>query len=315
MKFIAKGLLVIVASFSVLMAGFVALSWAPDVPVERLKAKWASEPSTFISVAGVSVHVRDQGPKEAPVLVLLHGTSASLHTWEGWVKALPHYRVVSLDLPGFGLTEAFKDDDFTLANYSRFLAKVFEALNIDTARIAGNSFGGQLAWQFAVDYPDKVTALVLVDASGYPRQSTSVPLGFKLAGIPALRPVMANILPRSLIESSVRNVYGDPNKVTPELIDRYYDLALREGNRAALRKRFAQYDQGVDPSKIQTIKTPTLILWGGKDGLIHPSNALTFHQDIEGSELKIFDALGHVPQEEDPEATVEVVKTFLAKVD
>lgn len=313
MKFIAKGLGIILVSLLVLILAFVGLNWAPDVPVEQLKAKWAPAPSVFVEVDGLQVHVRDQGRADKGTLVLLHGTSASLHTWEGWVAELGDYRVVSLDLPGFGLSEAFSDGDFTLANYSQFLAKVFARLNIAQAHVAGNSFGGQLAWQFAVDHPEKVGALILVDASGYPRQSTSVPLGFKLAGINALRPVMANLMPRSLIESSVRNVYGDPEKVSPALVDRYYDLALREGNRAALRQRFAQYDLGVNPEQIKTIKASTLIIWGLRDGLINPANAELFHRDIQGSELKVFSHLGHVPQEEDPQATVAVVKDFLER--
>ena len=316
MGIVVKGITVVVLTLILLMAGFVGLNWAPDVPVAELEGKWAPAPSTFIEVEGLRVHVRDQGQADAPAIVLLHGTSASLHTWQDWAAELAKdYRVVSLDLPGFGLTDAFKNGDFTLGHYSRFLAKTLERLNVGPAHVGGNSFGGQLAWQFAVDYPQQVRSLILVDASGYPRQSTSVPLGFKLAGIKALRPVMANMLPRSLIETSVRNVYGDPSKVSEALIDRYYDLALREGNRAALRQRFAQYDQGVDPAQIASIKAPTLILWGKRDGLIHPDNAARFQKDIAGSQLVMFETLGHVPQEEDPEATLAAVKPFLASLE
>ena len=86
--------------------------------------------------------------------------------------------------------------------------------------------------------------LVLVDSGGYPYKATSVPIGFKLAQYGALRPVMQRVLPKSMIESSVRNVYGDPSRVTPELVDRYYELTLREGNRAALVERFSQFKGG-----------------------------------------------------------------------
>lgn len=296
-----------------LAVGYIGIHWAPDVPVDSLKARWAPEPSQFMEVQGMQVHYRDQGPREAPVLVLLHGTSASLHTWEGWVADLQRdYRVISLDLPGFGLTGPAPDGDYRLPRYSRFLAEVLDRLGVERASLAGNSFGGQVAWKFTVDHPQRVERLVLVDASGYPRESTSVPLGFKLAGVSFLRPVMSRVLPRRLIESSVRNVYGNPALPDEALIDRYYDLARREGNRAALRARFAQYADGVDPAEIAQITVPTLIIWGGRDQLIPPVNAEYFHRDIAGSQLVMFDDLGHVPQEEDPLHTLAATRDFLA---
>lgn len=292
----------------------VAVNWAPGVPVKALKARWAPEPSQFLEIEGMQVHFRDEGPRDAPAIVLLHGTSASLHTWEGWVAGLKQdYRVISLDLPAFGLTGPFPDHDYTIAHYSRFLAAVLDRLDVPSASVAGNSFGGQLAWQFTVDHPQRVERLILVDSAGYPRLSTSVPIGFRIASTPLLRPLMANVLPRSLIESSVRSVYGDPSLVTDELVDRYYDLAVREGNRQALRERFQQSMTGVDPGRIASIKVPTLIIWGGRDGLIAPENAKRFHADISGSELVMFDELGHVPQEEAPQLTLDVARKFLVK--
>jgi pimeloyl-ACP methyl ester carboxylesterase len=313
-KTIAKVFAALVLLLLAIVAVLIALSWAPGVPVESLKARWAPEPSRFLDIEGMQVHYRDEGPRDAPTIVLLHGTSASLHTWEGWVAGLKQdYRVVSLDLPAFGLTGPFPTADYSIANYSRFLAEVLNRLEVPTASFAGNSFGGQLAWQFTVDHPERVERLILVDAAGYPRQSTSVPVGFKIAGMPLLRPLMANVLPRSLIESSVRSVYGDPSIVDEALIDRYYDLALREGNRKALRERFQQSLVGVEPERIASIEKPTLIIWGGRDGLIAPSNAERFHADIKGSRLVMFDELGHVPQEEAPAETLAVVREFLAK--
>jgi pimeloyl-ACP methyl ester carboxylesterase len=177
--------------------------------------------------------------------------------------------------------------------------------------VAGNSFGGQLAWQFALDHPQRVERLVLVDAAGYPRNATSIPIGFRLAQIPALAPLMANLLPRPMIEASVRNVYGNPDKVSDELIDRYYELTLRAGNREALRQRFSQAEAGQGYTRIAELKVPTLIIWGGRDELIPPVNAERFKRDIKGSRLVLFNELGHVPQEEDPARTVAVLMGFL----
>ena len=291
----------------------VAWNWAPDRALADLKPRWALPPSEFLAIDGMLVHLRDQGPRDDPApIVLLHGTSASLHTWEGWVAALQtKRRVISLDLPGFGLTGPFPDGDYRMSHYSAFLAHVLDQLQVPRAVVAGNSFGGQLAWQFALDHPQRVERLVLVDAAGYPRNATSIPIGFRLAQIPALAPLMANLLPRQMIEASIRNVYGDPSKVSDELIDRYYELTLRAGNREALRQRFIQAEAGQGFTRIAELKVPTLIIWGGRDELIPPDNAERFKRDIQGSRLVLFDDLGHVPQEEDPARTVAVLMGFL----
>ena len=291
----------------------VAWNWAPDRSLADLKPRWALPPSEFLAIDGMLVHLRDQGPRDDPApIVLLHGTSASLHTWEGWVAALQaKRRVISLDLPGFGLTGPFPDGDYRMSHYSAFLAHVLDQLQVPRAVVAGNSFGGQLAWQFALDHPQRVERLVLVDAAGYPRNATSIPIGFRLAQIPALAPLMANLLPRLMIEASIRNVYGDPSKVSDELIDRYYELTLRAGNREALRQRFIQAEAGQGFTRIAELKVPTLIIWGGRDELIPPDNAERFKRDIQGSRLVLFDDLGHVPQEEDPARTVAVLMGFL----
>ena len=313
MKRFAKVLLSVVLLVLLTVTAAVAWYWAPDRQVAELKPRWALAPSQFVAIDGMLVHLRDQGPRDdhTPV-VLLHGTSASLHTWEGWAAVLQDKRrVISLDLPGFGLTGPFPDGDYRMSHYSAFLANVLEQLQVPRAVVAGNSFGGQLAWQFALDYPQRVERLVLVDAAGYPRNATFMPIGFRLAQIPALAPVMANVLPRPMIEASIRNVYGDPDQVSDELIDRYYELTLRAGNRDALRQRFIQAEAGQSYTRISELKMPTLILWGGRDELIPPVNAERFKRDIKGSRLVLFDELGHVPQEEDPARTVAVLMGFL----
>lgn len=315
MRRVIRVLLGVLLVLGLSVAGFIGLNWAPDRPVEELKARWAPAPSQFIELMGMQVHLRDEGPRDdAEPLLLLHGTSASLHTWEGWVTDLKRTRrVISVDLPGFGLTGPFPDGDYRIAHYTAFLDALLERLQVPPVAVAGNSFGGQLAWELAVAKPARVSRLILVDAAGYPRQSSSVPIGFRLAQVPALAPLMARLLPRRMIESSVRNVYGDPTRVTDELVERYYQLTLRAGNRQALVARFQQAPAGESQALIRQVRQPTLILWGGRDGLIAPANAERFKADIAGSRLVIFEQLGHVPQEEDPALTLPVVQGFLAE--
>jgi pimeloyl-ACP methyl ester carboxylesterase len=298
-----------------LIAGFTALNWAPDRPVSELAARWAQPPSIFIDVAGMRVHVRDEGLRDDPVpIILLHGTSASLHTWDGWVRALEQdRRVIRVDMPGFGLTGPAPDDDYTIEAYVRFATAVLDHFGIEHCVLAGNSFGGWVAWETALAQPARVNALILVDSAGYSIRSESVPIGFRIARIPVLNRLMEVTLPRSMVESSVRNVYGDPAKVTPELVDRYYEITLRQGNRQSLVQRFVQAPLGIDEERIKELKVPTLILWGGRDHLIPLEYAGLFNRDIAGSELVVFDDLGHVPQEEDAARTVSAAKAFLAR--
>lgn len=297
-----------------LSMGGLAWIWAPDRSVKSLQARWAAPPSRFVTLQGMQVHVRDEGPRDDPTpIVLIHGTSASLHTWDGWAAVLrPHRRVIRMDLPGFGLTGPAANGDYSMATYTGFMRDFLDLLNINQAVLAGNSLGGGIAWQTALVHPSRVRQLVLVDATGYPLQPLAMPIGFRLAQISWLTPLTQKILPRFMIAASVRNVYGQPDKVSPELVDRYYELTLRAGNRASLTKRF-QYrsSDAALAGQISQLSLPTLILWGSEDRLIPPEHGQRFHQDIEGSQLKVFEGLGHVPHEEDPQATAQVVKKFL----
>ena len=292
----------------------LGLAWAPDRPVDDLKERWAAPPSVFEPLQGMSVHLRDEGAAgDALPILLLHGTSASLHTWDGWVEALaPTRRVIRVDLPGFGLTGPFPHDDYHVTRYVDFVIALLDRLEIPRAIIAGNSFGGQLAWETAAAAPERVAALILVDAAGYPNAPESLPIGFRIALTPSLQPVMTRLLPRRMVEASLHDVYGDPARVTVELVDRYYDLALRAGNRRALGLRLEQaIHHEARAGRIPALTQPTLILWGGRDRLIPRENADHFARDIRGSQLVIFDDLGHVPHEEDPVATAAAVRGFL----
>jgi len=291
----------------------VAVAWTPDRPLSSLTPRWAPPPSRFVEADGMNVHVRDEGPRTDPVpIVMLHGTSASLHTWEGWARELaPKRRVVRFDLPGFGLTGPAADGDYSLESYVRFMRTMLDRLEIRRCVVVGNSFGGTVAIVTALAMPDRVEKLVLVDSGGYPLDPASMPIGFRIASTPVLNRVALNLMTRGIIESSVRHAYGDPSKVTPELIDRYYEITLREGNRRALGECFRQVPAEGIGEKIPKLKLPTLVLWGGRDRLIPPSQAEQFHRDIAGSTVVVFEDLGHVPQEEDPLRTVVPVKAFL----
>jgi pimeloyl-ACP methyl ester carboxylesterase len=310
----------------VILCAALAASWTPDRSAESLKARWApaGSASQFIDVRGMQVHVRDEGPRtgDEPI-VLLHGIGDSLHTWDGWVRELTKTRrVIRFDYPGHGLSGPYQGawleggESYEMVKDARFVVATLDALGVTQPIVlGGNSLGAQISWETA-DYlqasqPKRVARLILVDSTGYPFESSAVPMAFTLGRIEALSPLLENTLPRFMVASSLRDTYGDKSKVTPALVDRYQELTLREGNRRAFGLRM-RVDLAASPERIKNIKQPTLLLWGGQDRLIPPSHAKRFAKDIAGSKLVVFDALGHLPHEEEPMQTVATAQAFLA---
>ena len=310
----------LVRAFGILLmltALVVTLTHAPDRTVDSLVTRWAPPPSDFMYVKGQFVHFRDEGPKTDPTpLVLIHGTAASLHTWQGWAGDLhARKRVIAFDLPGFGLTGPFTGeyprDDYRADNLARFTLDFLDALHVQRFSIGGNSLGGEVAWRVAAMVPARAASLILVDATGYAFVPEHLPVGFQVARIPVFNRVSEFLTPRTVVEESVKDVYGDPSRVTGALVDRYFEMLTREGNRRALNLRLQQIATDLAPERIRTLKLPALILWGAKDRLVPPVNAQHFHADIAGSQLVVFPGLGHVPQEEDAQASVAPVRAFL----
>ena len=291
----------------------VWLSWAPDRQLGGLVARWAPAPSAFIELDGMQVHIRDTGPRNDPApIVLLHGMGSSLHTYQHWQQALQgEHRVISVDLPGFGLTGPSPQGEYRIEAYTRFVLRLLDTLGVRHVVLAGNALGGEIAWQTALLAPERVRKLILIDADGYQISSLSMPIAFQIAGARGLRWVSERILPRSIVEASVRDVYGQPDKVTDDMVDRYFELALRVGNRGALFQRMDQTESGAKQHLIRQIKQPTLVLWGGRDGMVPVEFSYRFCQDIPKCTLVLFPELGHIPQEEDPVKTLEPVRRFL----
>lgn len=302
------GLLIVLLSLAV---GF---SYTPERPVQTLVARWAPPPSDFLDIDGQLVHLRDEGPRADPLpIVLVHGTASSLHTWDGWAKELARTRrVIRFDLPGFGLTGPSVRNDYSRDADARFTLQLLDRLGVGRFVIGGNSLGGEVAWRTALLAPARVDRVVLVDAAGYPFEPQEIPLAFRLARLPGAA-WLSSLSPRGLTEASVKSVYARPERVTPELVDRYRELTLREGNRRALIERVRQFDaaRGRDVEGLKSLPMPVLILWGREDRLIPPDNGERFQRDIPRSTLVVLDDLGHVPQEEDPRRSVQPVLSFL----
>ncbi len=286
-----------------------------DIPLETLKQKYSNSNSGFIKVQNINVHYREQGLlSDANPIILLHGTGASLHTFEVWADRLSkNHRVISIDLPAYGLTGPFETADYSMTNYINFLSEFLVKKEIKKCILMGNSFGGAIAWNYSLQFPDQITKLVLIDASGYPTKSKSTPILFKLGNIDLFKSIFTYITPKFLVKSSIENVYAKPAKVTSELVNRYFDMSLRPGNRAAFFDRQKAAKDSTAYHKIPQIRQSTLVLWGAEDRLIPVENALKFHRDITNSELVILKDLGHTPMEEDPSKSLKPVLSFLSK--
>ncbi|TYA58882.1 alpha/beta fold hydrolase [Formosa maritima] len=317
MKYVTKSLKIILTIVLLIIITVVVFFGHRDIPLNKLKAKYAKTPSLFISVNGMDVHFRNEGNQADSIpIVLIHGTGSSLHTFDTWAKSLKKSkRVVRMDIPAYGLTGPFPDGNYSMTNYTNFLKEFLTALDIKQCVLAGNSLGGQIAWNFTLEKPEMVKKLILIDAAGYPMNSKSVPIAFKLAKTPVFNKLLTYITPRFLVKSSVENVYFDTSKVTDSLVDRYFELTLREGNRQALVDRFKMTEDANAYNNIKNIQQPTLILWGANDLLIPVENAYLFQEDLPNDTLVILDDIGHVPMEESPLESLIPVINFLNKND
>jgi len=290
-----------------------AHAWTPDIALDQLKVRWAKAPSKFIELDGMQVHYRDEGPRDDPApILLLHGTGNSLHTWDAWAEQLKgKHRVIRFDRPGFGLTGPNPTGDYSMVYFADFTQRFLDALQIRKVIVAGNSAGGRVALYLASRHPERVEKLVLIASAGYPRNTPSQ-FAFRLMTSRWLAPILTRILPRGQVEANVRNTYGDPAKVSQEVLDRSYELTLREGNRGALGDNLRQAQDVNDQALIKAIKVPTLIMWGSNDHVISMMpDAGNFHRDIAASQLVIFEGSGHMPQEESPAETVAALRQFL----
>jgi pimeloyl-ACP methyl ester carboxylesterase len=315
MRFVL-GILVVIAA--ILVGAYFTLS-VPEIPRSVLEAKYATPPSQFLALKDVPrVHYRDQGPKTAPVLVLVHGSNASLFTWEPWVARLgDSFRVVTIDMPAHGLTGAANDNDcYSQKGMAEFVNAVADKIGLKTFAIGGNSMGGGVAARFAEMYPDRVTALILVDAGGMPAEvGDHLPIGFRIARTPVLNKLMVHMTPRALFAEGLHDSFNHKNLVTPQMIDQYWELNRMQGTPEATIARFQlPFSDPYIKDHASQIKAPTLILWGAKDHLIPVAVAYEYQKAIPGSKLIVYPDGGHVLQEDEADKSAADAKAFLTSL-
>jgi pimeloyl-ACP methyl ester carboxylesterase len=307
-------IIAVLAVLAVLTAG-MAFLWTPDTDRDEMVALYGGEKARWAPVTGhegYRVHYQVSGPEDAPVLVLIHGTSASLHTWEPLRERLEEdYRIIAYDQPGHGLTGPHPERDYSYEGMAVGLDAVFAAEGIEEAVLIGNSMGGWVAWRDALANPDRVRALVLLDASGIPgTRNPEAVEGFRRMQSPVLRFLMRFVTPRSRIEESVRQTVAVQDIVTEEMIDRYWHLVRFPGNRQALGDQFVPERADLS-GRLGEGGAPTLVIWGEEDSLVLPSGAEGFAARMPDARAVLYEGVGHLPMEEAPDGTASDIRTFL----
>jgi pimeloyl-ACP methyl ester carboxylesterase len=306
--------LAIISSLCVLMVAGAIIGvwlWTPDRPRVALQSKYQASAADIVSVENVRLHVRDSGAKSAQAVIMLHGFGSSLHTWEPWAQALQNeYRVIRIDLPGSGLSEADPTGRYDDQRTMDIIVALMDQLGVAKAALIGNSIGGRIAWNFAARHPERVTKLVLISPDGFASKGFAYD---KQPTVPAMAHVMRYILPRSMVRSSLAQAYGDPALLTEGTVDRYYDLMLAPASRSALIARLEQTILRDPVPLLRQIQVPVLLVWGDSDKMIPVGNAADYVREMPQAKVVTFPALGHVPHEEAPAQSLVPVKAFLAQ--
>ncbi len=299
------------ATILLLLALAGAWLWTPDKDRADLEARYARGPADFVTVAGIRLHVRDDGPKDAPAVLLLHGFGASLHTWEPWAQALaPRHRVIRFDLPASGLTGPDPSGDYSDERSMQLVAALMDARGVARATLVGHSMGGRIAWRFAAAQPQRVERLVLLAPDGFASP------GFEYGKPPEVGAgveLMRHVLPRPLLTMSLKPAYADPAQMTDERATRYHDLLLAPGVRAGLIDRMRQVVLRDPVPILKTITAPTLLIWGDRDAMVPLANAQDYLQALPRSRLVTLPGVGHLPQEEAAATALVALQAFLAE--
>ncbi len=292
----------------------------PDTDAEQMIGKYTDTASDFAENSdGLRIHYRDEGNPDGLPIILVHGTAASLHTWEPQIQRLGRkYRMITYTQPGHGLSGPHPADDYSFAGMAEALDLIIQELGIDRFVLGGNSMGGWVAWRYALANPDRVSALLLLDASGMPlRDGEKEPplnIGFRLLQNPVGRYLAQQYTPRLLVHRSALQSVSVKSVMNKAAVDRYWELLRYPGNRRAAALRAITDREPGYADRISEIAAPVLVIWGAEDQLISVSAARSFDERLSNAEIVIYDETGHLPMEEAPDRTANDIDGFLDRV-
>lgn len=270
----------------------------------------AADRTHYVELDGARIRVREQGPTDAPTIVLLHGFTMSLESWDGWAERLDdRYRVVRYDLLGHGMSGPDALERYSPDERVEVLRRLLDALGIERATLGGNSFGGLVAWRFAARYPERVARLILVDPGAYSingvtEQPVPVP--------EAMRAYLLTVPPAGL-DASARLIFADPSRLPEGRLAQIREMMTRPGNGEAFVAHLEEFTLPDPDADLARIAAPTLILWGEEDRIIPLEQANRLAAAIPNARLVTYPGVGHAPQEEIPAESVADVEAFLGE--
>lgn len=300
------------------MAGLMAGCASREIPYAQLRSEYGLPSShTFEPAPGLRVHYTDEGNREGRTLILVHGFAASVHAWRPWIERLAlHYRLIAIDLPGHGLTEAPAGYKASLEGNAALVDALANETGVKHFVLAGNSMGGAVSLAYAMAHGERLDGLVLVDAAGWPGKdgeaASGPPWFVGLFNNGFGRWIIKLFDPRLFAGGGLKDAYLDASLVTDAILDRYVDMAMAVGHRDVLLTQDSQPANRWTAASFAKITTPTLVLAGEQDKLIPVEQSREIAAAIPGAKLVTYPDGGHLPMEQLPDATVKDLRAFLA---
>jgi pimeloyl-ACP methyl ester carboxylesterase len=295
---------------TLLLLGVIATLFAllayRDIPAVVLENKYANSASRFMNVAGVRLHYRDEGQSDGPAIVLLHANFASLLGWNPWVEALQDkYRVIRFDMTSHGLTGPDPSGDYTMPRTIEIAEKFIDAMNLDKFTIAGTSMGGTVAIHYTSRHPERINNLILLSPGSLEGREQK-----ERGDVPDSAYILKYIMPRAIPEFMLSTGVADADNLDQALVDRWYDMWRREGQREAQLDRLRQYIPGDLDGVLESIETPVLLLWGEENTTANFEQAEEFIELLENAspiDFISYPGVGHMAvQEAGAEIAVDV---------
>lgn len=314
-----KWTLRIIGFLAVVLGGLFLVFRTPDTDPAEMRAKYGGEPSQFVLLEnGQKLHLRDEGPRDALPIILLHGSASDMHTWQAWVEGLrENYRVIRYDQIGHGLTGPAAGGTYRREDFTSDIERVANHLELNQFVLAGSSMGGAISVGYALEHPERLLGLVLVGASGSPVRNpdrAGGSIGFKLARMPVIKHAMEYITPRSLIEKSLQQSVSVKSVASDEAVDRYWEMLRYPGNRSATVARFGTPRENYTAQQMAQIAVPALLLFGEEDALIPLAAGEWYEDNLPNSRIVVYPGIGHLPHEEATEATLDELKNWLVNL-
>ena len=293
-----------------------------DIPREELEAKYATGSSQFLDLPdGARIHFRDEGRPDNPAIVLLHGFNGSLFNFERLVPLLAKdFRLISIDLPGFGLTGAIPSANYTTESFMDTVTSLTNQLGIEKFLIAGNSMGGGVAWRYTLEHPAKVEGLILLASSGvgskedvkkFEERENNTPIVWKLMDSDLLKKFLHYYTPKFFATEGLKRSVYDQQHANVDHANQFHDLVLLQGSRnAILSMTMGGRRKMYGPESLSKITAPTLVIHGEEDNIIGFERSLVFKENINNSKIKIYSNVGHLPMYEEPVRTANDIIRF-----